>query len=265
MKVLFLLIINCLGLCLWAFMPAMAQGPPPENAPEFPTISVDKSETTPSDTVLATKDMMTLRDTIENGGVILKVIIVLAFLTLILAMYLLLTVTTRREAPSKLLKQVANQIRAGEFYEATKLCNGRHELMAKVLYSGLRVADQERYIIQEAMESEGERGATQLWQRVSYMNNVGAIAPLLGLLGTVWGMIGAFAAIALDNSQVKGLTMALNVSEAMITTAAGLLVAIPALLMYYYLRGRVIKVVALIESQASEFVELIMRYRNEEQ
>jgi len=109
------------------------------------------------------------------------------------------------------------------------------------------------------MESEGERGAAALWQRISYMNNVGALAPLLGLLGTVWGMIGAFGAIALDNSQVKGLTMAYNVSQAMITTAAGLLLAIPALIMYYYLRGRVLKVVSIVETQAHEFVELIIR------
>jgi biopolymer transport protein ExbB len=121
------------------------------------------------------------------------------------------------------------------------------------------MADQERYIIQESMESEGERGAAELWQRISYLNNVGVIAPLLGLLGTVWGMIGAFGAIALDNSQVKGLTMAYNVSQAMITTAAGLLLAIPALLVYYFLRGRVLRVVSIVESQASEFVELIIR------
>jgi biopolymer transport protein ExbB len=131
--------------------------------------------------------------------------------------------------------------------------------MARVLHAGLKMADQERYIIQESMESEGQRCAAELWQRISYMNNVGVIAPLLGLLGTVWGMIGAFGAIALDNSQVKNMTMAMNVSEAMITTAAGLLLAIPALLTYYYLRGRVLRVTSLVESQASEFVELIVR------
>ncbi len=158
-----------------------------------------------------------------------------------------------------MLRRVTNQIRAGDMQGAIMLCEGRDELMARVLHSGLKMADQERYIIQESMESEGERGAAELWQKISYMNNVGVIAPLLGLLGTVWGMIGAFSAIALDSSQVKGLTMAYNVSQAMITTAAGLLLAIPALLVYYFLRGRVLRVVSIVESQASEFVELIVR------
>lgn len=253
MKSSLMRMISCVMLCLWGVVPLMAQEASSADSPVAAEQSASVSEEIP------------LIKVIETGGIILKVIIVLGFFTLILALYLFFTVTPRREAPSKLLKQIANQIRAGEFYEATKLCDGRHELMAKVLYSGLRVADQERYIIQDAMESEGERGATQLWQGISYMSNVGAIAPLLGLLGTVWGMIGAFAAIALDNSQVKGLTMALNVSEAMITTAAGLLLAIPSLLMYYYLKGRVVKVVALVESQANEFVELIIRCRDDKE
>ena len=202
---------------------------------------------------------VTLETMIQNGGPILWSIIVLAFLAFVLGLYLFLTVTPAREAPTKLLRRVTNQIRAGDFEAAILLCEGRDELMARVLNAGLRMADQERYIIQESMESEGQRGAAELWQRISYMNNVGAIAPLLGLLGTVWGMIGAFGALALDDYQVKSLTMALNVSQAMITTAAGLVLAIPALVVYYYLRGRVVRVVALVESHASEFVELIIR------
>lgn len=204
-------------------------------------------------------DELTLETMVRQGGPILWAILVLAFVAVVMGLYLFLTVTPRREAPTKMLRRVTNQIRAGDMQGAIMLCEGRDELMARVLHSGLKMAGQERYIIQESMESEGERGAAELWQKISYMNNVGVIAPLLGLLGTVWGMIGAFSAIALDSSQVKGLTMAYNVSQAMITTAAGLLLAIPALLVYYFLRGRVLRVVSIVESQASEFVELIVR------
>lgn len=204
-------------------------------------------------------DELTLEMMVRQGGPVLWAILALAFVAVVMGFYLFLTVTPRREAPTKMLRRVTNQIRAGDMQGAIMLCEGRDELMARVLHSGLKMAGQERYIIQESMESEGERGAAELWQKISYMNNVGVIAPLLGLLGTVWGMIGAFSAIALDSSQVKGLTMAYNVSQAMITTAAGLLLAIPALLVYYFLRGRVLRVVSIVESQASEFVELIVR------
>lgn len=234
------------------------------SAQEAPAEAAQTSEISAMDALAPSAEALTLEQIVRNGGVILWAIIGLGFITLVLALYLVATISSSREVPSKLLKRVANQVRAGEFYEATKLCDKRPELMARVLYSGLRMSDQERYIIQEAMESEGERGAAQLWQRISYLNNIGAIAPLMGLLGTVWGMINAFSAIALDNSQVKGLTMAYSVSQAMITTAAGLLLAIPALLTFYYLRGRVLKVIALVESQASEFVELIVRNQREQ-
>jgi biopolymer transport protein ExbB len=117
----------------------------------------------------------------------------------------------------------------------------------------------DRYVIQEAMESEGERGAAALWQKISYLNNIGVIAPLLGLLGTVLGMMQAFGSIALDDAQVKTLKMAYAVAQAMITTAAGLMLAIPALVVYFYLRGRVTKIIAQVEAQSAELVEALVR------
>jgi len=204
-------------------------------------------------------DQLSLEAILLNGGPILWVILGLGFCTIVLAGYLFMTVSPKREAPQQLTKRVANQIRAGEIREAAQMCNEGDELLAKVLFSGLRMADEERYIIQEAMESEGERGAAELWQRISYLQNIGAIAPLLGLLGTVWGMIGAFSAIAMDSTQVKGLTMAYNVSQAMITTAAGLILAIPALVSFYYLKGRVVKIISRVEAQSSEIVEILVR------
>ena len=162
---------------------------------------------------------------IREGGSILWVIIGLSVITFIMVLYFFFTITPAREVPPNLLKRALSQIRAGDLRGAYQMCEGRDELLANVIKSGLKMAGHDRYVIQEAMESEGERGATALWQRISYVNNVGAIAPLLGLLGTVWGMIRAFGAIAFDDAQSRGLVMAYSVSQAMITTAAGLMLA----------------------------------------
>lgn len=207
------------------------------------------------------QERITLEMFIEQGGPVLWVIIGLGFFALVLALYLLFTVSPRREAPVKLMRRVSNLVRSGDVSGALMLCENRDELAARVLAAGLKMGDQERYIIQEAMEGEGARGATELWQRISYLNNVGVVAPLLGLLGTVWGMILAFNTIAFEDAQAKGIVTAYYVSMAMITTAGGLIVAIPALLVYYYLRGRVVRVIAHVETQAAEFVELLMRSR----
>jgi biopolymer transport protein ExbB len=194
---------------------------------------------------------------LQSGGAILWVIVGLSAVAVLMALYFLMTVNVSREAPRKLLDRTRIQLESGEVREALEMVEKRDELLANVIHAGLRVAGHDRYVIQEAMESEGERGATALWQKISYLNNIGNIAPLLGLLGTVWGMIQAFGAIALDDSQVKGLRMAEGVAEAMITTAAGLMLAIPALVVYYYLRGQVIKIIAEVESHATELVDLI--------
>lgn len=210
-----------------------------------------------ADTVPAAQ--ITVEEMVRQGGPVLMVIIALGFLTLMITAYFFLTITTRREAPAKLARLAREQLRAGDVRGAYQMVEGRDELLARVLASGLKVADHDRFVIQEAMESEGERGATALWQKVSYLNNIGVIAPLLGLLGTVWGMIGAFNAIATESAQVKGISMAYSVSQAMITTAAGLVLAIPAMVLFYYFRGRVVKIVARIEAQAAEFVDLILK------
>ncbi|MCK5862640.1 MAG: MotA/TolQ/ExbB proton channel family protein [Candidatus Hydrogenedentes bacterium] len=205
-----------------------------------------------------TPDSITLMMMIEQGGVILWVIMGLGFIAVALALYLLLTVSPRREAPKKIVKRARAQVLAGEFEGARQMCMEGDELLARVLAAGLKFVGHDRYVIQESMENEGERGATALWQRITYLNNIATISPLLGLLGTVWGMMNAFSAIALDTAQVKGISMAYSVSQAMITTAAGLLVAIPAMAVYFYLRGRVIRIVAEVEAQSSEFIELLM-------
>jgi len=200
---------------------------------------------------------LTLMLMIQEGGVILWVIMGLGFIAFVLALYLLLTVTARREVPSSLVKRARNQIRAGDVREAYQMCEERDELLANVLRAGLKRAGHGRYVVQEAMESEGERGAAALWQRISYLNNIAVLAPLLGLLGTVWGMMEAINAIVETEAQVRQLTMAYSVTTAMITTAAGLVLAIPAMTVYFFLRGRVIKIVAEVEALASDFVELI--------
>lgn len=202
---------------------------------------------------------VTLMGMIQQGGAILWVIMILGFIGFVMTVYFFLTVTPKREVPQSFVKRAFSQVRSGDLRGAYQMCEGRDELLVNVFRAGLKMSGHDRYVIQDAMESEGERGATALWQKISWLNSIGTIAPLLGLLGTVWGMILAFSAIAYDNSKVKSITMADSVSKAMITTAGGLVLAIPVLLAYFYLRGRVIKIIADVEAHSSELVELLTR------
>ncbi len=203
---------------------------------------------------------LTLLTMLEQGGVILYCILGLGFLALVLTFYLLFTLTPGREVPKKLLRRATAQLEEGDLRAVYTMVEDRDELLARVLRAGLRAAGRDRHIVQEAMESEGQRGATALWQRITYLNNIATIAPLLGLLGTVWGMMQAFSAIHFDTSEVRNVAMAYSVSTAMVTTAAGLVLAIPAKLVYYYLRGRVIRTVATLEAEAAEMLEHIVAH-----
>lgn len=200
---------------------------------------------------------MTLWDMVKAGGPVLAIILVLSVVAFGMAIYFLLTLTPNREVPLQFVKRAQAQIRAGDLRGAYQMCEDRDEFIANVLRAGLRMHGHDRYVIQEAMESEGERRATALWQRISYLNNIGVIAPMLGLLGTVTGMMGAFGAIAYNDAQSKSIVMAYNVAQALVTTAAGLMLGIAAFVFYYYLRGRVVTIIAHVEAHASEFVELL--------
>ena len=202
---------------------------------------------------------VSLMQMIQWGGAILWITMALGFAALVMAIYFTLTVTLKREVPPVFLKRVLKQIHTGDLKGAYQMCEDRDEMLANVVRAGLKMSGHDRYVIQDAMESEGERGANALWQKISYLNNIAVIAPLLGLLGTVWGMIQAFSSIATDDSQVRGLAIAASVSKAMITTAGGLVVAIPAFAVYFFLRGRVTKIVANVEAIASEVVEMLTR------
>lgn len=254
------LIPTLIGLLLLGHV-AMAQDaataapPAPASGAAAPVPAT--AEAAPPTGVPKNVSMLTLQEMITHGGVFLWVIMALGFVALVLSLYFMLTLSVRREAPRALIKRAHAQIAEGDFRAAYQMCLDRDEYLANVLRAGLKLAGHDRYVVQEAMESEGERGATALWQKISWLNSIATIAPLLGLLGTVWGMMQAFRSIAFDDAQARGMAMAYAVSEAMITTAAGLLLAIPCMMIYYLLRARVIRIVAEVEAQASEVVEMM--------
>ncbi len=247
--------------------PVAAPAPGPEAAaqpaPETPaptTATAPAPPQTEAVTAPATAGSykaMTLWDMVMSGGVVMMIIIALSVVALGMAIYFMVTLTPNREVPLQFVKRAQAQIRAGDLRGAYQMCEDRDEFIANVLRAGLRLHGHDRYVVQEAMQSEGERRAMAMWQKISYLNNIGVLAPLLGLLGTVISMIGAFGAIAYNDAQSRSLAMADNVAKAMVNTAAGLALAIMALIFYYYLRGRVVTIIAHVEAHASEFVELI--------
>jgi biopolymer transport protein ExbB len=109
-------------------------------------------------------------------------------------------------------------------------------------------------VLREITESEGARQSTHMMQMISYLNDIAVISPLIGLLGTVVGLIRSFAVLSTDVGSARALMLAEGVSQALVNTAAGLLIAIPAMGFYAYFRGRVQRSISDLESVSTELV-----------
>ena len=106
-------------------------------------------------------------------------------------------------------------------------------------------------VIRDVIEDEGSRQASALWQKIQYIMDIAVVAPMIGLLGTVLGMIQAFVGLQEDFGSVKPIALANGVSKALITTSAGLILGIIAMIFYAYFRGHVNRLVTQIEEQCN--------------
>jgi biopolymer transport protein ExbB len=110
--------------------------------------------------------------------------------------------------------------------------------------------------IREIAETEASRVASNLNNRVSYLADIGTIAPLLGLLGTVFGIIRSFSALGADMGTARYTLLSKGISEALINTSAGLAIGIPAFIFFAFFRGRAQRLISELESAATHLVAL---------
>lgn len=200
---------------------------------------------------------MTLFDLLQTGGWVMAVLAALSVLTLTLALYYFAAMTEKKLAPPDLAGQIRNYARDQKVEELAKLCKRSPSLLARVVLAGASRAGSDPSAVSSAMEAAGRREAETWMRRVRYLSDIATVAPMLGLLGTVLGMIQAFNFIAFDISAVKPVALASAVAQALVTTAAGLIVAIPSMGLFFFFRGRLEAYVARVEELAVETGELI--------
>jgi biopolymer transport protein ExbB len=121
--------------------------------------------------------------------------------------------------------------------------------------------DAEPTALKDVVEGEGTRQSTAIQIQIQYLLDVAVISPMIGLLGTVFGMIRAFNVVAFDLAKAKPMLLAAGVAEALITTAAGLIIGIPAMMFYAYFRGRTSRLVSDLEAASGQLVTALMRSR----
>lgn len=154
-------------------------------------------------------------------------------------------------------------LRQNRIQEAIAICDETDGPIARIVKAGILKHRKSKEDIREAIEDAGHFEIPRLERYLSGMATCANIAPLLGLLGTVQGMIKCFAAIQHKQGQVNPSDLAEGIGNALITTAAGLVVAIPTLVVYNYFVSRIENMVVEMEISSSELVELLTRNRGE--
>lgn len=200
---------------------------------------------------------------IKAGGWLMLPILLCSIISLAIVVERFWTLQGRRVTPQGLVLQAWKLARDGRLSDKAveNLRNGSP--LGRVLAAGLVNMQHEREIMKEAIEDTGRHVVHELQKYLNTLGTIASISPLLGLLGTVIGMIKVFTVITTQGVGDPGV-LAGGISEALITTAAGLSVAIPSLMFYRYFIGRVDELVITMEQEALKMVEVFKGQREQE-
>ena len=191
---------------------------------------------------------------VQAGGWLMLPIIACSIVAAAILLERLWTLQPKRVLPKNLTAQVREW--AAEDQLDPKHLQQLHQSspLGQILAAGLVNRRAGRDVVKESIEDSGRHVVHELERYLNSLGTIAAISPLMGLLGTVIGMIKVFAAIMSSGVGNPGV-LAGGISEALITTAAGLSVAIPSLIAYRYLRGRVDGLVVQMEKETMKFME----------
>jgi biopolymer transport protein ExbB len=195
------------------------------------------------------------------GGWLMVLIILCSIIVVAICIERLYTLNPRKIAPPHLLATVWKQLKGGEM-DAERLRTLRQASpLGRILAAGLNNAYHGRDVMKESIQEAAAHVVHDLERYLNTLGTIAAVAPLLGLLGTVVGMIKVFAEIMTQGTG-NASALAGGISEALITTAAGLTVAIPALVMHRYFVGRIDGIVVELEQETIKLVDALHSEEN---
>lgn len=193
---------------------------------------------------------------VRSGGPLMWPIILCSVAALAIVGERLWTLHPQRVMPRGLLQKVWQLVENNQINDKVIAALQQNSPLGRVLAAGLANRHRSRDVLMERLEDTGRHVVHELERFLNTLGTIASITPLLGLLGTVTGIIKAFNAITQggmgDPRMLSG-----GISEALITTAAGLLVAIPSLIAYRYLRGRVDRIVIEMEKDAIQLADAV--------
>ena len=226
------------------------------------TLLLSQSVTLPADSAAnmmqaAASEQTSLLDTLILGGWIMIPIFLLSFVAIYLFVERLATIRKANADPEALTRHVRAYVQEGDVQGAMGYCESRDNPIARILRHGLERLGRPISEIQDAVQAQGKHEAFELEKRTELLASIAGIAPMLGFLGTVTGMIQAFQEIQALEGNVNPSVLAGGIWEALLTTAAGLVVGILAFFFYNFLLSRIRRLVNDMERSATDFIDLL--------
>jgi biopolymer transport protein ExbB len=214
------------------------------------TTAVDTSQA-------ASGQASSLLDILVLGGWVMIPLVLLSVLTIYLLIERLTTIRQAASNPEVITDRVQEYVRNGNVQSAIQYCDEKDVPITRILKKGLERLGRPISEIQEAVQAAGKHETFDLEKRTNLLASIAGIAPMLGFFGTVVGMIKAFQQIQDLQGNVNPSVLAGGIWEALITTAAGLLVGILALFSYNFLMGRIRRISNDMERSATDFIDLL--------
>src|SRR5213595_4273643 len=245
MKILLPLIAAAIGTPLFAQTVTTSATPPPAAAAATPSLVPDIHSKTILETLIA-------------AGPVMLVLFALSVFFVMLVIVYLMTIRRGAVVSSGYMATADALLRKRDYLGLLAVSNRHGEAIARVVQKMLDFTTKNPHAdfqqVREIAETEGTRVAARLNNRVIYLADIGMIAPLLGLLGTVFGIIHSFAALGADIGSARYVALSRGISEALVNTAA---IGIPAMMFYAFFRGRAQKLISELEAASTHVLALI--------
>ena len=193
-----------------------------------------------------------------KGGILMYPIGLCSIVALGIFLERMYVLRRKKVIPRDFLIEVEDLVLRAKLPEAITLCKRDNSTIAHVIRVGIENYGKRREVIKERIEEVGRREVASLESYINVIGTIAGISPLLGLLGTVSGMIKAFNIISLQGI-ADPASLAGGISEALITTAAGLVVAIPAYVIYRYLMNKADSLILEMEENSIRMVDILKR------
>ena len=207
----------------------------------------------------------TLLQLVKAGGWVMIPLVIASLTTVALVFACLFSLRKGAVVTRRFMETAEALLRKRDYLGLIAVSNRHSEAVARITSRTLDFATKNPTATQESIrevaETEGSRVASSLHHRIVYLADIATLSPMLGLLGTVIGIINAFGVLAGNTTQQRPILLAHGVSEALVATAAGLIVGIVAMAFYAIFRGKVASMISDLESATSHIVNMITAHQ----